>query len=84
MSSFSQNTLFKVLEWLLIIGLTVCSLFFMTDVWKKFQARKTSFTTYQEIRTEMPTTVLCFSPFGKMSAINKYNITIQDLGMSHL
>ena len=79
MAILTQVNMFKVLEWILILGLILCSVFFMTDVWTKYQAKKTSFTTYQEMRKEMPTTVLCFAPFGKKSVLTKYNISIQNM-----
>ena len=66
----TQDTIFKVLEWILVLGLIVCSIFFMTDVWTKYKANKTSFTTYKEMRKEMPTTVLCFTPWKKVR-VNK-------------
>ena len=53
----------------------VCEWLLSQDVWLKFKSRKTSFTTFQEKRTKLPTTVLCFEPFVKQSVLKKYNLT---------
>ena len=45
----------------------------------KFQAKKTSFTTYLEQREDLPSTVICFTPYAKKSVISKHNITIKDM-----
>ena len=79
MAILSQDNIFKLLEWILVLGLIMCSIFFTTDVWTKYQAKKTSFITYQEMRKEMPTTVLCFAPFGKKSVLTKYNISMHNM-----
>ena len=79
MPSYTQDKLFKILEWVLVIGLFFASFWFMTDVWEKFRSKKTSFTVYKEIRKEMPTTAVCFEPYGKPSVMAKYGISLQDL-----
>ena len=79
MPSCTQDKLFKILEWVLVIGLFFASFWFMTDVWEKFRSKKTSFTVYKEDRKEMPTTVVCFEPYGKPSVMAKYGISVQDL-----
>ena len=79
MPSCTQDKLFKILEWVLVIGLFFASFWFMTDVWEKFRSKKTSFTVYKEIRKEMPTTAVCFEPYGKPSVMAKYGISLQDL-----
>ena len=79
MPSYKHDKLFKILEWVLVIGLVLASFWFMTDVWEKFRSKKTSFTVYHEIRKEMPTTAVCFEPYGKPSVMAKYGISLQDL-----
>ena len=79
MVSCTMDKLYKVLEWILVLGLLAGSIWFMKDVWDKFRSKKSSFTVYEEIRKEMPTTTVCFEPYGKPSVREKYGISLQDL-----
>ena len=79
MPSCTKDRLYKILEWGFVIGLIVASFWFMTDVWDKFESKRTGYTVYEEIRTEMPTTVVCFEPYGKPSVMEKYGIRLTDL-----
>ena len=84
MAKISIEKGFKAFEWGIVIALLICSYYFFWSVmWSKFQDKKTSISTYQEVRTEMPTTVLCFAPFGKPSVLTKYNMTIKNLVYSN-
>ena len=84
MAKISIENVFKALEWGILVALLICSYYFFWSVMlSKFQDKKTSFSTYQEVRTEMPTTVLCFAPFGKPSVLEKYNMTIKNLVYSN-
>ena len=77
-----KNTLeilFKCLKYFFVAGVIIASAWFMRDVWEKFQSRQTSFTMYREIRSEMPTTSLCFKPFIKKTILAKYNLSIAQL-----
>ena len=79
MSKITFELIFKFLKWIFVAVVIISSSWFMRDVWEKFQSRKTSFTMYQEYRTEMPTTVLCFKPFIKKTILAKYNLSIAQL-----
>ena len=79
MPSYTQDRLYKILEWVLVIGLFFASFWFMTDVWDKFESKRTGYIVYEEIRREMPTTVVCFEPFAKPSVMEKYDISLQEL-----
>ena len=79
MSKITFELIFKCLKWIFVAGVIASSSWFMRDVWEKFQSKKTSFTTYRELRTEMPTTVLCFKPFIKKTILAKYNLSIAQL-----
>ena len=61
----NNDRLFQLFKWIIIICLFIISLLFVKDVWANFQAKLSSFATYQELRTESPTTVLCFDPYIK-------------------
>ena len=83
MPSCTQERLYKILEWGFVIGLIVASFWFMTDVWEKFESKRTGYTVYEEIWREMPTTVVCFEPYGKPSVMEKYGISLQDLVLNY-
>ena len=78
----SNDRLFQLLKWIIIICLFIISLLFVKDGWANFQAKLTSFATYQEHRNKSPTTVLCFDPYIKSPpTISKdHNIVIQGIG----
>ena len=42
-------------------------------------AHDPALSVFQEERDELPTTVLCFHPYGKPSKLNKYGISSKDL-----
>ena len=63
----SSYNFFELLKWILSFCLIIPSIYFMKDVWTKFEKKTTSFNTFRETLNELPTTVLCFSPFAKAS-----------------
>ena len=75
----SQTKFFEVLKWALLISLFGTSMWFMTDVLDKFQNKITSLNNYQEILTDLPTTVVCFQPLAKPTILEKYGFTTKDL-----
>ena len=62
-----SSNFFKLLKWILSFTLIILSIYFVKDVWTKFEKKTTSFNTFRETLNELPTTVLCFSPFAKTS-----------------
>ena len=38
----------------------------------------TSFTIYQEDRSEVPATVICFTPYAKENVLLEYGMTLND------
>ena len=59
--------LWKLLEWILFLGLCIVSYFFMEGVLDKYQSKNSSFHQYEEDINENPTIVMCFSPHEKES-----------------
>ena len=59
--------LWKILEWILFLGLCIVSYFFMKGVLDKYQSKNSSFHQYEEDINENPTIVMCFSPHEKES-----------------
>ena len=53
---------FKILEWIFYIALCIISLFFMSEEWKKFNMKMSSFAQSEEPITKHPTIVICFLP----------------------
>ena len=77
--------LFKALELLIMLGLLVAAVFFVKDVWNKFQAKDTSTKiSTQELKNmnDRPTITICFDPNAKQSALDKFDITIEELTSS--
>ena len=66
------------LRYFLVLSLTIASGWFMSDVWMKFQSKDTGIKQYSEIRTELPTTVICFDPNIKKSILSNQNITMYE------
>ena len=77
-----MDKLYKAIEWILVLGLLAGSIWFMKDVWDKFRSKKSSFTVFEEVRKEMPTTTVCFEPYGKPSVMERYGVSLQDLVFS--
>ena len=79
MSSFNTRALvLKTLKYLILLGLVLLACIFTDDVVRKFVSNKTSIVFSEEERKELPTTVICFNPFVKMSVLDKYNISFYD------
>ena len=69
----------KFVEWAHIIVLFILAIWFTWDVITKWKEGKSNFSVFQEDRDELPTTVLCFHPYGKPSQLNKYGVSSKDL-----
>ena len=69
----------KTLKYLILLGLILLACIFTYDVIEKYVSNKTSIVFSEEQRKELPTTVLCFKPYVKMSMMDKYNISFYDL-----
>ena len=77
----------------MLLGLLISSIWFGWDIWDKYQSEKTSFSIDKEkfltskytsegkyiFHNDVPTTVLCFSPYGKDTVLEKYNLSRQNL-----
>ena len=74
----SKDKLFKVLELIIVIGLFLWAIYFSKDTLEKFFSKRTGFSTFKELRSDFPTTVLCFSPIAKESFTSQYNMTMKD------
>ena len=74
----SKDNVFKAVELIIVIGLFLWAIYFSKDTLEKFSSKRTGFSTYKELRTDFPTTVLCFDPIAKGSFISQYNMTIRD------
>ena len=74
----SKDKLFKVLELIIVIGLFLWAIYFSKDTLQKFFSKRTGFSAYKELRSDFPTTVLCFAPIAKESFISQYNMTMKD------
>ena len=68
-----------ILKWITLTALVFCSVWFMKDMWEKFEAQDTNFRLYQELRTVQPITTLCLSPYAKASVLKKYNVSLEKL-----
>ena len=73
-----KDKVFKALELIIVIGLFLWAIYFSKDTLEKFSSKRTGFSTYKELRTDFPTTVLCFAPIGKESFVSQHNMTMQD------
>ena len=73
--SFIVEKLFKVWEWLIMIGLLVGSGFFVKDVLIKYQSGDTRFKVSTKELNKMkdrPTITICFDPNAKPLALDDY------------
>ena len=71
-----KTIIYHVLDWLLYLGLTGFSVFFMVDCIKDFTSRHTFFEnspTKKEF-VESPTLTLCFAPSYKQSELESYGL----------
>ena len=76
----SSEKVLKCIRWTLVIGLTISAILFTRETWVAYTKKSKSFKQYEEARTELPTTVLCFNPFLKASVLKEYNLDFFDLG----
>ena len=74
----SKDNVYKALELIIIIGLFLWAIYFSKDTLEKFFSKRTGFSTFKELRSDFPTTVLCFSPIAKKSFTSQYNMTMKD------
>ena len=74
----SKDNVFKAVELIIVIGLFLWAIYFSKDTLEKFLSKRTGFSSYKELRTDFPTTVLCFAPIAKESFISQYNMTMKD------
>ena len=74
------ETFFKILDWLLFIGLVLSAVLFVKDVIIHFQSGDTSIKVSSKTmeHMEIPTITFCFQPTVKTSVLNKYGITLYD------
>ena len=71
-----KTVIYHVLDWLLYLGLTGFSVFFMVDCIKDFTSQHTFFEnspTKKEF-VESPTLTLCFAPSYKQSELENYGL----------
>ena len=80
MGIVSIPKLLKTLKCVLIGTLFVSSGWFMGDVYEKYQSKATSFRVHSEERIQVPTTMLCFTPYAKPRG----NFTKSDLISVHM
>ena len=59
-SNYSQDKLFKTLEWILFIGLIIVSGWFASEVLEHFFSNKTSFSQQKEKITDFPVIFVSF------------------------
>ena len=74
----SKDNVYKALELIIVIGLFLWAIYFSKDTLEKFFSNRTGFSTFKELRSDFPTTVLCFAPIAKESFISQYNMTMKD------
>ena len=74
----SKDNIYKALELIIVIGLFLWAIYFSKDTLEKFFSNRTGFSTFKELRSDFPTTVLCFSPIAKESFTSQYNMTMKD------
>ena len=74
----SKDNIYKALELIIVIGLFLWAIYFSKDTLEKFFSKRTGFSTFKELRSDFPTTVLCFSPIAKESFTSQYNMTMKD------
>ena len=65
----------KILNLMIFLSLLACSLYFMREIYQKYEAKETSMITSKKPRKEYQTTTICFSPHVKPSFLQKFNIT---------
>ena len=70
------QTCFKLLDWLIFIGLVLSAVIFVKDVIIHFQSGDTSIKVSSKTmeHIEIPTITFCFQPTVKTSVLNKYGI----------
>ena len=82
--SFTEK-LFKALELFILVGLLVASGFFVKDVLNKYQAKDTSIKiSTKELKNlkDKPTITICFDPNAKQSALDRFEITMEEFTSS--
>ena len=57
----TQNLFFKTIEWVLFLSLSFVAIFFMKEVFIKFNSEDTSFKQYDNLIAECPTITICLS-----------------------
>ena len=71
--------IYRVVEILLLLALSLISFFFTKEVWEEFQLEKTSFKQYEVDNSESPTLVICFWPPFKFEPTSKTNQSYSEL-----
>ena len=68
---------FKIIDWVLYLGLIFASGFFMIDCVQKFKEDSTYYVVSSKIGepVELPTLTICFKPCFKESTLEDYNLT---------
>ena len=74
------QTCFKLLDWLIFIGLVLSAVIFVKDVIIHFQSGDTSIKVSSKTmeHIEIPTITFCFQPTVKTSVLNKYGIKLYE------
>ena len=74
------QTFFKILDWLIFIGLVLSAVLFVKDVIIHFQSGDTSIKVSSKRMEHMaiPTITFCFQPTVKTSVLNKYGFNLFD------
>ena len=74
------QTFFKILDWLIFIGLVISAVLFVKDVIIHFQSGDISIKVSSKRMEHMaiPTITFCFQPTVKTSVLNKYGIKLYE------
>ena len=73
--TISQHRVFKILEWVLYIGLSIASGWFASGVLQQFYSNKTSFTQYEEKVTQYP--VVTIELRHQVSELKREDVSIK-------
>ena len=83
-SCLKSKISWKVVEWIILLGLLIVTGLFAYEVWYEYVSKATSVKTQSEVQEnlELPVIVMCFNPSINPLVRQKYNISLHDI-MGH-
>ena len=74
------NRLFKIVEYIAILGLVIGAGFFVHDVWSLYISLDTGIKVYNRAQNAFtqPTTTICFEPYAKKNVLKELDLTMEE------